>query len=325
MPPKKSEKIFPIYVIAGDAEEPGLLDQECERLLDELLAGHDRSMALLRADADNLTAAELFDELRTLPFLSPKRVVLMRSAEKFISKYREQLEKYFENPSSSGIFIMVVNTWDSRLKLAKKLPQVGMLIEVGKCKAFEIPNRLTEYAKERHNKSLSNTAGRLLVEIAGDNLSRLYNEIDKLALYANEKPAITEQDVESLVGHNRLFSCFNVIDAIIAGNTGVAVDRLRKMFAEDKTAEYTFVGAFAFHFRRLFNAKGLANRGVNESAISTQLRVWDKGFFANLKKVSLQQIAENLMQLAQTDFAIKTGQTKPQVAAEQLVYSLTKK
>ena len=57
-------------------------------------------MALLSVDADKAEISDIFDELRTAPFLTDKRVVLIRRAEDFISKYRESLEKYFEKPSN---------------------------------------------------------------------------------------------------------------------------------------------------------------------------------------------------------------------------------
>jgi DNA polymerase III delta subunit len=97
------------------------------------------------------------------------------------------------------------------------------------------------------------------------------------------------------------------------------------MFAEDKTAEYTVVGAFAFHFRRMFNAKVLLENGVGTAEIAKRLRIWsdkENSFFAQLRKMSLKQIGDILQQLAATDYAIKTGRAKAEAAVEQLVLGL---
>ena len=96
------------------------------------------------------------------------------------------------------------------------------------------------------------------------------------------------------------------------------------MFAEDRTAEYTIVGAFAFHFRRMFGAKVLLENGVGPAEIASRLRIWGDrdSFFAQLRKMSLKQISSILQQLAATDYAIKTGRAKAEVAAEQLVLRL---
>jgi DNA polymerase III delta subunit len=115
-----------------------------------------------------------------------------------------------------------------------------------------------------------------------------------------------------------------VIDAVIAGNVSRAIDRLRSMFAEDKSAEYSVVGAFAFHFRRMFSAKVMLEKGIRPAEIANRLRIWSnkEGFFLRLRQMSLRRLGENLQQLAETDYAIKTGQTKPQVAIEQLILKL---
>ena len=311
-----------IYVIAGKQES--VCNVNCQRLLDKLIEPQDRATGLFKADQD-ISAVLVFDELRTLPFLSEKRVVLIKNADKFISKNRDLLEKYFDNPSATGILVFTVSSWNSRTKLAKKLPKVGKLITLKEPKRWQLPAKLCEYTAEAHNKKLTTDAANVLIELSGENLAMLYNEIDKLAVFTDKKQSIDAKDVESLVGHNRLFNSFNVIDSIISRNPSEAIGRLRRMFAEDKSAEYTFVGALAFHFRRMFNAKVLLERSIQPREVANRVRIWSnkEAFFGNLRKTTLKQIGQYLMKLAATDYAIKTGQQKAQVAAEQLVLKLT--
>ena len=312
-----------IYVIAG--KEDSLVNARCRELLDELLEPSQRATGLFDAEAASVLVSEVLDELRTVPFLTDKRVVLVKGADKFISENRPLLEKYFNKPCLTGRLILTVRTWDARTNLAKKLSNVGKLIKVTPPKRSELPQRLMKYANDAHDKKLSMTAAILLIELTGDELTRLYSEIDKLALFADAEKFITPKHIESLIGHNRLFNAFTVIDAVIAGNAGAAVERLRGMFAQDKSAEFTVVGAFAFHFRRMFNAKVLLNKGVGSGEVANRFRIWshkDK-FFAQLRQMSLKQIGGYLQQLAETDYAIKTGRTKAKVAMEQLVLQLS--
>ncbi len=317
---KKEHK--PIYVIAG--KEEASVNAECEKLLEELLEPQQRMTGLFNADPAQVSASEVLDELRTLPFLTERRVVLVKNADKFVYENRELLEKYLDNTCPTGVLILTVTSWDSRTKLAKKLPGVGKLLSVTQPKPWQLPGRLIKYAGDEHDKNLTTDAAELLIELTGDSLPRLYSEIDKLALFAHTEKAITARHVELLIGHNRFYNCFAVIDAIIAGNVAQAVDRLRNMFAEDRTAEYSVVGAFAFHFRRMFNAKVLLEKGVRQGEIEKRLRIWGnrESFFAQVRKMSLKQIGANLQQLAAVDYAIKTGRTKTEVVVEQLVLRL---
>ena len=311
-----------IYVIAS--KEKAAVDARCDDLLEELVSPEQWTTGFLSADANEVPASEVFDELRTLPFLTQKRVVLVRDADKFVSRNRELLEKYFDNPSPTGILILTVRNWDSRTKLAKKLPESGELIKITQPKSWQVPSRLIQYASDAHDKTLSKSAAEMLIQLTGEELVGLYGEIDKLALFVEKKKVITAEQVASLTGNNRLFDIFNVIDSIISGNVAVAVNRLRKLFAADRSAGYKILGAFAFHFRKMFNAKALLEKGYYHGRVEKELGIWynKEGFFAQVDKMSLEELGGCLEQLASMDYKIKTGQTKAHVAIEQVVFKL---
>lgn len=311
-----------IYVIAG--KENSLVNAKCQELLDQLLKPGQKATGLFTAEGAEASLSEVLDELRTAPFLTEKRVVLVKGADDFVSKSRPLLEKYFDNPCTTGILILVVSSWPRQTKLAKKLAKVGKLISITALKPWQLPGRLVKYTSDAHGKKLATDAAEILIELTGDELTRLYSEIDKLALFADSEKVITVKHVESLIGHNRIFNAFAVIEAITAGDNVCAIERLRNMFAEDRTSEYTVVGAFAFHLRRMFGAKVLLERGVRPNEVANRLRIWSnkERFFAQLRKISLEEIGANLQRLAFIDYAIKTGQTKARIAMEQLVLNL---
>ena len=331
-----------VYVIAGD--EPSLVNAKYAELIDQLISPQERDTGLLVVDADKAVIGEILDELRTLPFLTKRRVVALRNADKFIfakgeedeqnkqdqkntpagSSNREILERYFDNPSPTGILVMTVSSWSKTTRLAKKLPDIGTLVEVKSPKGQDLTNRIIDYARDAHSKGLDNRTAGLLIELAGDNLTRLYTEIDKLATYAAAEKAITTAHVKSLIGRNREFDAFEVIESCLQRKTGPAIERLRKMFAEDKSAEYTTVGAFAFHIRRMFTAKKLLMEGNSQYDVAGKLRIWNnkESLFAQIRRLSLKQIGDQIQRLAETDYAIKRGQAQPRIAIEQFVLQL---
>ena len=319
---KSVQSIEPIYVISG--KETGLVNAECDKVLNTLLAPEQRTTGLFNVSPSQVSISQVLDELRTLPFLTDRRVVLIKEADKFVSDNRPLLEKYFDDPSDTGVLVLTVNSWQARTKLAKKLGKAGKLISVEQPKPWQLPPRLKQYALDAYDKKLNEDAARFLVEITGDDLGRLYNEVDKLALFAESEKAITVKHIEALTGNNRMFNVFAVIDSILDGNVAKAVERLRKMFAEDKSTEFTVVGAFAFHFRRLFNAKAMLAKGATPADVISKLRIWGnkEGFLKQLRKMSLRQIGDNIQRLAITDYQIKMGQVKAQLAIEQLVFKL---
>ncbi len=312
----------PIYVIAG--KEESLVNAKCQELLDHLLGPEDRMTGLLSLEGAQASLSDVLDELRTAPFLTGQRVVVVKGADDFVSKNRSALEKYFEKPSPTGVLALTVGSWSKQTKLAKKLAKVGKLIEVAKPKRHELSRHLIGHAQRTNGKRLDRPAAEMLVELVGEELTQLYNEVDKLALFARDEKTITTQHVESLAGHNRIFGAFEVIEAMISGNRLGAIARLRNMFEEDKSAEYTVVGAFAYHLRRMFSAKVMLERGAGAKEVADKLRIWSnkERFFGQLRQASLEQLGKYIEDLAAIDYAVKTGQAKTQVAMEQLVLKL---
>jgi len=311
-----------IYVIAGKDES--LVGARCQELLDELLEPEQRMTGLFSVDGDEAAIAEVLDELRTTPFLTDQRVVAIRGADGFVSKHREILEKYFEKPASTGILVLTVSSWDARTRLSKMLPKVGELIELTPPPRWKLPEHLVQHAAGKHKVKLNRDAAEMLVELIGEEPAQLYNEVEKLVLFARGEPVIRMDHVVALTGHQHIYGAFEVIDAMIGGHVGQAVSRLRNMFEEDKSAEYTAVGAFAFHLRRMFQAKVLLDKRINPDAIAKQLRIWGNKdrFFAQLRQIALSQIALLLEELAAIDHATKTGQGQAPTLIEQLVLKL---
>jgi DNA polymerase-3 subunit delta len=312
-----------IYVIAG--KDDFLVGSQCQALLDKLMAPEDRQMGLFDADPEQATAVGVFDELRTLPFLTERRVVLIRGADDFISDNREAFEKYFDNPSRCGILVMTVKTWLKTTKLAKKLDTAGELIGVAEMAEAQLPQYVVDLAAKQ-GKTIARAVAQTLVDLVGDEPGRLSSEVDKLVLLAAGNKTITPANVEALVGNNRIYDAFNVLDSLTAGDNAGAIDKLRRMFAADKGAEYTVVGAFAYTFRRMFGAKALLSKGVNQAQAAAKCRVWkDKdAFFRQLAKFKLEEIGALLQELAGIDHGIKTGQVTAATAMEQFVVKLTR-
>jgi DNA polymerase-3 subunit delta len=320
---KSEKKGTLIYVIFG--KEPGAVALELDNLISRLLSPDDRLTGLFSCDGSKTAITEVLDELRTLPFLAPKRVVVIKNADKFISDNRELLEDYFDNPSPTGILVLTVESWRNDTKLAKKLADVGCLITVKTLGQSELPMRVIRYAYDAHKKKMDRQAAELVVELTGDDLAMLYSEIDKLALYSEGRSQITFSDVEQLIGRNRLFNAFEVIESCLANDFDRAVGRLRDMLEKDKDTEYTVIGAFAYHFRRMFSAKVLLDKGSNPQQVAKQMGIWHNRdeFFAQAKKLSLRQIGGFLEELAELDYAIKTGRAKVDEAMEALVLKLS--
>jgi DNA polymerase-3 subunit delta len=300
-----------LYVIAG--EDAYLARREVEKLLNQLLSPDERDMALYQPQADKAEGPEVLDELRTLPFLASRRVVLIKDAEPFIEAYAELLEKYLEHPSPTGVMILSVTSWDKRRKIAKKVAAGGVaeLIDAGEIKPWEMVGFAGNCALEKGVR-LAPGAAELIVELIGNEPGRIAAEIDKLIMFKHPAKSITMDDVEELIGASRVFDAFEVIETLSGTDKAKAFDRLRRMFEGDRDAIYSAIGAFGFHFRRMFRCKGMIEKGEpqNVAALKVGLKspAMQGKFLTQLKRYTLKELGQFLAELGYMDYQSKTGQ-----------------
>jgi DNA polymerase-3 subunit delta len=321
---KKKTKNPLIYVICGS--QPYLVSSAFEKTIDSLIEPDQKQLCLYQPEnAEKARIQDVLDELRTVPFLADRRVVALKDADKFISANRSVLEDYFDEPSKNGVLVMTVKSWPKNTRLAKKLPAHGRLIEIKDIKPARLADFIVSYARDNWQKNIDRRTAAVLVDLTGDDVGKCCSEVDKLAMYIGKRTKITLCDIEVCVGNNRIFDAFSVIDAISLDDCSAAVERLRNMFAADKSAEYTSVGAFAYHFRRLFEARAMFDKNIGARQKLSKLRVWynKEGFLRQMKKMPLDRIAAVLLRLGQIDYQLKTGKASADTAIEKLAVQLS--
>ncbi|NLX07557.1 MAG: DNA polymerase III subunit delta [Phycisphaerae bacterium] len=296
-----------IYVIAG---KDRYLKQAAAHDLQNSLLGEDEGMGLSTYDGKAVDIGTMLDELHTVPFLAPRRVVIIDDADKLISEERDLFEKYFAQPSQTGVLVLMCETWRSNTKLAKALPKIGQLITAEPKKGRELAQWVSSEAK-RLGKNLPVNVAQSLVEVVGSDTGRIINELEKLSLFVGQRPTITLEDVEQLSGPTAEQSIFLINDLMAEGKAEEALTTLDRLMRNDRSAEYTMVGALAFSLRRLLKARALADAGYSLRDIPRECGITYPGladrFMAQVKRFTAAELKHLLAELAEADRASKTG------------------
>lgn len=312
-----------LLLITG--QDPYMVSQTCQRLIGSLLNETQKMTALTEWKASEVKLADVLDELRTAPFLSPCRIVLIRDAQPFIQQYSPSLIEYLNNPSPTGYLFLTADSLDKRTKFAKAVQEKKVWLQAEPPSGRQLPAYLVEYAAKTHQVKIDTASCQLLIEWVGDELGRLCRELDKLATYIYPRKTITVNDIQHIVGQDRVYGAFHVIDQLMANNISHALRQMENMFAGDKDAPYTVVGAFAYCFRQLFGAAALMTKGYSAKDAADKMKVFgfrQPSFILQLQRFSLEHLATILSQLAQIDYAIKTGKTDAQLAMERLIVQI---
>ncbi len=269
---KRSTSAPPVCVIHG--QEMFLKHQALEEIVNRLLPEAERSMALSEYDAGSSMpgSAEVFDELRTLPFLAERRVVVIRDADGFISKYRNFLEDYFDDPSDSGTLVMECRSFPGNTKLAKKAKKIGEVVACEKPKPAQVGPWAMRRAKEAHGLQLDNQAAGALAEYIGEDLGRVDGELQKLALYVGDRQRVTQEDVRALVGHTREEQVWGILEAVSKRDAARAIQLWEDVWQTDRAASARAIGGIAFKVRQVLKAKTSGGKawGVDVSAFTTE-------------------------------------------------------
>ncbi|MDB5311225.1 MAG: holA [Gemmataceae bacterium] len=314
----------PVYALVGD--EDFFKRQVREGIISAALGDADPAFAVSVYQGDKLDFSTVRNDLDTLPFLSPCRIVVVETADPFVTEHRPSLERYVAHPSAVGTLVLEVKLFPESTKLAKALPDVAKIA----CKAppaSRLPAWCTQWARVRHGKKLNQDAADLLVELVGPAMGLLNQELDKLAVAVGKKPAIDAADVDRLVGRSKSADVFRIMDAVGDGTPAVALGILETLFAEGEDP-MAVLGPLTWQLRQLAAVGRQLAQG--QSLIPAMEAVRIPGFRRQsvekqVRWLGLRRLGQLTGWLVEINFGLKGGNPLPErVQVERLVVKLAR-
>lgn len=320
----REKKLEPLYLLHGT--EDFQRDIAARTVTDLALRGaplrefNDISYSLANTEVSQAIAAA-----EQLPMLAARRVVRLTEAHKVNESDEETILRYLARPVDSSIVVFVADELDKRRRLTKALLEHCYAVEFPRLKGRE----LSEWVKKRVRELKSAMDDRTLthfINLVGDDLRTLTNELQKLATAALPSNVITWELVEELTGRSRELSNFELTDYLLARNRKSAWRTLQQLF-EDKAEPLMLLGLLSSQYHRLLLGKELLNANAPHDELFRQISMpYSKReeFLATVKRASVGQLTHSLQSIAAADFAIKTSQGTPRLQLEMLVAELTR-
>jgi DNA polymerase-3 subunit delta len=240
-----------LYVLHGHDD---YLRRQCKQDIIRQVIGESQSELVLAEFDESAELSAVLDELRTAPFLAPRRLVVVHPADGFVSRFRAQLEAYLEKPSATGSLLLVIDRWQPNAKIAKLAAKVGEVIACTAPAGRQLEEWLAKAAGAR-GKKLARDAAVALALFVGQDLARLDSEIEKLCLYVADRKEITEQDVLTTSIASAGPADFALANAVEAGRTGEALAAMRGMITR-RGQEFRALGMLNWAIRRRLSGKG---------------------------------------------------------------------
>lgn len=307
-----------VYVLAG--QDAYLLDEARRQVVVTVVGEADPQTCLGQYDSD-VELATVLDELRTMPLLGGRRVVMISPADAFVTAHREALEKYVQSPSPHAVLVLEVSSWDSRTRLAKAVAQAGAVISCTVPEGASL-GRWIAAAAERRGKKIDRQAAHLLEEWVGRDYAALDSEIEKLSMHAGSHAEITADDVEAVSTATAGPGAFDLTNALTAGDTRAALEALGGMLTA-RGEEFRILGLIGWHLRRVLAAAELVQAGTPpQKAVPGFLPPGPRAAMVDLiGRRSARSLAGDFRRLLRADLAMKSG-AEPEAALVELVVGL---
>lgn len=198
-----------------------------------LIEEHLSALKALQGDGSSMNRAvyhaqeihrmdEVIELCNTWPFLSDRRIVVIRDAHKLALKDIEILVAYLKNPCETTTLVITIEGQREEKKLMKMLPKGVEVLRFDALKGRELIDWILSRVK-KNGLRIDRDAAFLLAEITGGNTWFIASEIEKLSLFTAGRAPITLKDVQYLVARSVEPSIFAFLDSLFDKKKDVAL------------------------------------------------------------------------------------------------------
>lgn len=273
---------------------------EATKLVAEFLHTQD-AMAVERLDGEEATAQRMQGALSSLPFLTERKLVLLREPSKQ-KAFAENIQSILQEVADSTDVVIIEPKLDKRLSYYKTLKKQTDFREFGELDADGLARWALTYVKEAGG-TLGAADARMLVDMLGINQQMLAKELDKLLSF---DPQITQQTIQQLVEPLPQSTVFQLLDAAFQGKTARAL----ALYAEQralKVEPQAIVAMLAWQLHVLALIKTAGNRSAADIAAQAKLNPFVvRKSMEIARHLSAAHLQHNIAELLAIDIASKT-------------------
>lgn len=249
---------------------------------------------------------DALEDLNTYGLFSDKKIVIINNFDKMdpLLNNIEELLKYVENSSSLNLLFVVSDKYDDRKKIIKDLKKKMEFIKIS-----TDPVEFTKSCLEGYK--IENGVINLLVNNTLGDVTRLYNECNKLKTYKINDKYISKDDVEELsfkkLGDSTEIT-FQFSRALAEKDKKSALILYQELL-NYKIEPLSIIGLLASQFRIMYQVKSLEEKNMRNDEIASSLK--EKPYRITKTReltryYSKKEILDLMIKLEDIDLKIKT-------------------
>lgn len=205
----KSRQFKPVYLLMG--EEPFYIDRICRFFENKVIDEANRDFNQVVLYGKDTSAAEIVANAKEFPFGSQYKLVVVKEAKDL--KDIDLLKSYVENPVESSILVICYKYGKLKATQYKAYEKKGVVFESVGIKDWNLPDWVQKTAAAFKYK-LDAQSAYILTEQIGNDLSRIFNEFEKLKVILPPGSTITPDIIEQYIGISKEYNIFELQEAL---------------------------------------------------------------------------------------------------------------
>lgn len=294
--------------------------------ISKIIKDNDFTNAVINTyDIEETLLENALEDLDTYNFLSEKKVIIIKNIESIkedlFEKDIEHLFKYIDNPNQDNLLIITSKKLDSRLKFSKKLKT--------KCKISKIEANPKAFIKQQlKNYKITQDTINLLEEYCLGDMTKIYNECEKLKNYKIEDKTITKEDIIELVmkklGDSKDL-VFSFTRSLAERDRKASLKKYKELLTYN-IEPLSFIGLLAGQIRIIYQVKLLEKRNLRDKEIADILEEKSDYRIKKTREITRMYSEEELLtlmkKLSEIDLKIKTVDTNPNQEIELFIINI---
>ncbi len=320
------------YLFYGD--ESYLKQFYSEKICSTFVTKGSETFCLRKYDGKENTIDDVLEGASSMPFMSEYSVVIARDfpLDSLNASDSEKLNSFLENLPDTSITVfrmdgIEVQPRNSKWKqVVEKFTKYATVVNFEKPKGRELIKLLCAYSQKQGCPMNENTAS-YLVELCGDGLNVLFNEIQKAVNYAGLGNEITRECIESVAVRSLEANVFDLSKLILNGNPQGALEFLH-ILMQQKAEPIEIFGVILMSFVDIYRVKTAVSCGESITYPAKLFDYRNKEFRLRnaeryAKKLSAEQIRQCFDCFAEADRALKSTAQSGELILEKLIVRIS--
>ena len=194
----KTGVVHPVYFLKGNDHflQNFFIDELAKNLFEDQ---NENRMLML---PDEMSGKEIIDQLTTIDLFSEKKLFILRDPQKLKGKASLDLIALCKDSINNHFIVLISDDWIQKTVLFKKIETFINPIDVQTPFTNDM-KKWANYLVKKRGKTALGKVQQIMVDMAGDSVAHLDNEIEKICLLIGGRNNIEAEDVEQFSGWKR--------------------------------------------------------------------------------------------------------------------------